>query len=78
MANIALIIAGGVGQRMGQEYEKMKKRFEVYVENEYFHIIEQNICNAFLDDYRFDCIVHGASNADPGNICKIPGRNNAY
>lgn len=57
---------------LGRSYEKMKKRFEVYVENEYFHIIEQNICNAFLDEYRFDYIVHGASNADPVTYAKYP------
>ena len=50
---------------LGRNKERLSKRFASFADNEYFHIIEQDICQEISDEITFDYIVHGASNADP-------------
>ena len=57
---------------VGRSIEKLQKRFSSFVNSEYFHIIEQNICEPLDDSLHFDYIIHGASNADPVSYAKFP------
>ena len=57
---------------LGRSSKKLEKRFSGYLDSDYFHIIEQDICSPFNDDFHFDYIIHGASHADPINYAKYP------
>ena len=57
---------------VGRSKEKLQKRFLSFINSEYFHIIEQNICEPLDDNLHFDYIIHGASNADPVSYAKYP------
>ena len=57
---------------LGRSLKKLEKRFSGYLNSEYFHIIEQDICSPINDDFRFDYIIHGASHADPISYAKYP------
>lgn len=57
---------------LGRNKEKIKSRFPEYIGNDYFHILEQDICEPLPKEYNFDYIVHGASNADPVSYAKYP------
>lgn len=57
---------------LGRSKERLEKRFHDYVNEETFHIIEQDVCTPLDDDFHFDYIIHGASNADPVAYAKYP------
>lgn len=57
---------------LGRSKSKLEKRFAAFIGNEYFHIVEQDICTPISDNLHFDFIVHGASNADPVSYAKYP------
>lgn len=57
---------------LGRSFEKLNKRFCSFSNNKYFHIIAQDVCTPLEDNYDFDYIVHGASNADPVSYAKYP------
>ncbi len=57
---------------LGRSKEKLEKRFPDYVSEETFHVIEQDVCTPLNEDFRFDYIIHGASNADPVAYAKYP------
>lgn len=57
---------------VGRSKEKLKKRFSAFLNSEYFHIVEQNVCTPFCDEVKYDYIIHGASNADPVSYAKYP------
>lgn len=57
---------------LGRSRGKLEKRFATYISNNYFHIIEQDICNPILNELEFDFIIHAASNADPMSYAKYP------
>lgn len=57
---------------LGRSKEKMIKRFVAYVNEETFHMIEQNVCEPINENIHFDYIIHGASNADPVSYAKYP------
>lgn len=57
---------------LGRSKEKLKKRFSDYLNEETFHIIEQDICKSLDESVHFDYIIHGASNADPVAYAKYP------
>lgn len=57
---------------LGRSRAKLENRFSTFTNNEYFHIIEQNVLDPLSDDLIFDYIIHGASNADPVSYAKYP------
>lgn len=57
---------------LGRNKQKLRDRFHLFVDNSYFHIIEQDICQPIDDNVVFDYIIHGASNADPIAYAKYP------
>ena len=57
---------------LGRNAEKLKLRFSAYAESSNIHFIEQNVCSPLNDDYEYDYIIHGASNADPRNYAIYP------
>lgn len=57
---------------LGRSKSKLEQRFHEYLESEYFHIIEQDICHPLNDSLEFDYIIHGASNADPVKYAQYP------
>lgn len=57
---------------LGRNSEKLRRRFSEFSQSPYFHIIEQDIRKPIDDGYRFDFILHGASNADPRNYALYP------
>lgn len=57
---------------MGRSLNKLQERFSYCVKSEYFNIIEQDVCCSIDDEFEFDYIVHGASNADPVSYAKYP------
>ena len=57
---------------LGRSRLKLMDRFSAFVNNEYFHIIEQNVLSPLSDEYDFDYIIHGASNADPVSYSLYP------
>lgn len=57
---------------LGRNKKKLIDRFNQFVDNSYFHIVEQDICQPLDDNVFFDYIIHGASNADPISYAKYP------
>ena len=57
---------------LGRDSEKLKKRFNSFVNSAHFHIIEQDIRKPIDNSIPFDYIFHGASNADPRNYALYP------
>lgn len=57
---------------LGRNIIKLEDRFKDYLDNDCFHIIEQDICNKLDDGFSYDYIVHGASNAAPVAYAKYP------
>ena len=57
---------------LGRSRTKLENRFSAFACNEYFHIIEQNVLDPLSDDFHFDYVIHGASNADPVSYAKYP------
>lgn len=50
---------------LGRNKITLKNRFKTHCNNEYFHIIEHDISFPLNCDYKFDYIIHAASNAYP-------------
>ena len=50
---------------LGRDRERLEKRFLSYIDNPYFHIIEQDISEPIVSDIKMDYIVHAASDANP-------------
>lgn len=70
-----LMVANEKGRKfdvyaMGRNMEKMKVRFSKFVDK--IHFIEHDIRNPLSDDYFYDYIIHGASNADPKSYALYP------
>ena len=57
---------------VGRSRAKIEKRFKTYYNSEYFHILEQDVCNPLSDELQLDYIVHGASNTDPISYATYP------
>lgn len=57
---------------LGRSAEKIKKRFDAFVNSSHFHVIEQDIRKPIDNSITFDFILHGASNADPRNYALYP------
>lgn len=57
---------------LGRNKNRIHQRFRTYIDNCFFHIIEQDICNPIDVNFQFDYIIHGASNADPIAYAKYP------
>ena len=49
----------------GRNIEKMKKRFGIYFDKDYFTYISEDICNSLNIDGNVDYIIHAASLASP-------------
>lgn len=49
----------------GRNVEKMRKRFGLYCEKEYFEILQQDICKPLEVEENVDYIIHAASLASP-------------
>ena len=72
-----LMLANQQGKRnhvyaLGRNKDRLRKRFEPFGDNGFFHIVEQDICQEISDEVEFDYIVHGASNADPISYAEHP------
>ena len=52
--------------------EKAEKRFENYLEQNWFHIIEQDVCEPLQMNLKMDYIIHAAGNAHPLAFSKDP------
>ena len=72
-----LMLACGKGMNnhiyaLGRSAKKLEAQFSEYLNSNYFHIVEQDICSPINDNLNFDYIIHAASNADPINYAKYP------
>jgi len=52
----------------GREQKRVKKRFIRYCEKHYFHFVKYNAAHHNEFPFHFDYIIHGASNAAPGDF----------
>lgn len=57
---------------MGRNEAFAKKRFEHYWDLENFVFIQHDVTDSFDFDYKFNYIIHGASNATPNSITTDP------
>lgn len=57
---------------LGRSAKKLEAKFSDYLNSNYFHVIEQDICSPINDNLNIDYIIHAASNADPISYAKYP------
>ncbi|MDT2638330.1 NAD-dependent epimerase/dehydratase family protein [Enterococcus dongliensis] len=50
---------------MGRSIDRLKKRFSMYEESTFFHMVEADVTQPFMLDKEVDYIFHGASNTHP-------------
>lgn len=50
---------------MGRSIDRLKKRFSMYEESTFFHMVEADVTQPFMLDKEIDYIFHGASNTHP-------------
>lgn len=55
-----------------RKLEKAQKRFGIYADKEYFHVMNQDVSKPLEIDENFDYIVHAASLASPQYYGKMP------
>ena len=51
---------------------KIKKRYGIFAQKEYFHILPYDATKPIDFEYSVDYVIHAASNADPAAISKEP------
>ncbi len=57
---------------LGRTEEKLRRRYEEYVDADYFYILPLDVSHEMKVDQHVDYIVHAASNADPAMMAKYP------
>lgn len=57
---------------MSRKKENLQERFEEYYELSKFIPIEGDVCNINFEEFKFDFIIHAASNADPIKMSTDP------
>ena len=57
---------------MGRNKEKLEKRFGEYAKKKEFHYILQDVVYPLEMEESFDFLIHGASNANPGEYVQHP------